>query len=168
MALEEAAALRCRVVHGDRAATATLSRLASAVDLPATLRALATAPPPPPHLANVVGAGASMEDAIERLKDRRVVREMATWLRHLHPGAVRVLLDERDEILAHALRQCTGRVVGVVGLAHCDGIERRWAEANGEEPHAALLEGQRPSARAGAQRGGEDRRVVAREMRCVI
>ena len=24
------------------------------------------------------------------------------------------------------LRQLTGRVVGVVGLAHLDGIERRW------------------------------------------
>jgi hypothetical protein len=56
----------------------------------------------------------------------------ADWVRELHPGAVRVLLDERDDILAKALRQCTGKVVGVVGLAHVDGIERRWADANGE------------------------------------
>ena len=132
VALEEAAALRSRVVHGDRAATETLRRLAAAVDLPSALRALATAPPPPPHLASVIGAGASMEEAVERLKDRRVVHEMAAWVHQLHPGAVRVLLDERDDILAAALRQCTGKVVGVVGLAHCDGIERRWAYANGE------------------------------------
>ena len=84
------------MVHGDRAATETLRRLAAAVDLPSALRALTNAPPPPPHLASVIGAGASMEEAVERLKDRRVVREMAAWVRQLHPGAVRVLLDERE------------------------------------------------------------------------
>ena len=36
--------------------------------------------------------------------------------------------DERDEIMTQALLRLEGRVVGVVGLAHLDGIERRWEQ----------------------------------------
>ncbi len=36
--------------------------------------------------------------------------------------------DERDEIMTDALLRLEGRVVGVVGLAHLDGIERRWEQ----------------------------------------
>lgn len=54
---------------------------------------------------------------------------MTDYMRKLHPGAVRVMLDERDDVLCSNLLKCEGRVVGVVGLAHLDGIERRWQEA---------------------------------------
>jgi hypothetical protein len=36
--------------------------------------------------------------------------------------------DERDEVMVQSLSQLQGRVVGVVGLAHLDGIERRWED----------------------------------------
>jgi hypothetical protein len=36
--------------------------------------------------------------------------------------------DERDEVMVQSLSQLQGRVVGVVGLAHLDGIQRRWEE----------------------------------------
>ncbi len=133
VALEEAARLGARVVHGDRDARDTLARLASAIDLSAALSSMVNAPPPPASLQRVVGAGASMEEAVELLKNRETVAEMTRYIRTLQPAAVRVMLDERDDILAQALRGCTGKVVGVVGLAHVDGIERRWAAANGEE-----------------------------------
>jgi pheromone shutdown protein TraB len=121
------------VVHGDRDARDTLARLAGAIDLSAALSSMVNAPPPPASLQRVVGAGASMEEAVELLKNRETVAEMTRYIRTLQPAAVRVMLDERDDILAQALRGCTGKVVGVVGLAHVDGIERRWAAANGEE-----------------------------------
>lgn len=57
------------------------------------------------------------------------VKAMTDYMRKLHPGAVRVMLDERDEVLCNNLLGCEGTVVGVVGLAHLDGIERRWQEA---------------------------------------
>lgn len=46
--------------------------------------------------------------------------------------------DERDEIMTRALLRLEGRAVGVVGLAHMDGIERRWEEAMGRQ--AAVVE----------------------------
>lgn len=58
---------------------------------------------------------------------------MTETLRKLHPGIVRVILDERDDVLCRSLlERCEGpRVVGVVGLAHVNGIEQRWNDALG-------------------------------------
>lgn len=44
------------------------------------------------------------------------------------PTAALANADERDEIMTQALLRLEGRVVGVVGLAHLDGIERRWEQ----------------------------------------
>lgn len=47
----------------------------------------------------------------------------------IHPfTAALANADERDEIMTQALLRLEGRVVGVVGLAHLDGIERRWEQ----------------------------------------
>lgn len=131
VALTEAELLSATVVYGDQEATETLKKLAATIKLPSLLRMFTAPPTPPPELARVMSADASLEEAIERLKNRETVRAMVKFTRSIHPEATRVLLDERDVILADALRKCTGRVVGVVGLAHVDGIERRWAELNG-------------------------------------
>jgi hypothetical protein len=74
------------------------------------------------------GTSWGAEEAVEALKDRETVRALVAYTRDAQPAATRVLLDERDDILARALRSAGGsRVVGVVGLAHVDGIEQRWA-----------------------------------------
>ena len=139
-AMQEAALLRpeARVVYGDQESVVTLQKLAATITLSAVLRAVASSltssTPLPPELASVLGGGVSAEEAVERLKIRETVRSLVRFTRSMHPTATRVLLDERDELLAAALRACPGpRVVGVVGLAHVDGIEARWAAMNGEK-----------------------------------
>ena len=58
----------------------------------------------------------------------------------------RVLLDERDAVLTHALRTCPGEVVvGVVGKAHVRGIQRLWAE---DDLDAAVAEATREPPRS--------------------
>lgn len=42
--------------------------------------------------------------------------------------AVLCCADERDAHMVRELSRLEGRVVGVVGLAHLDGMERRWEE----------------------------------------
>jgi pheromone shutdown protein TraB len=42
---------------------------------------------------------------------------------------VKVMVHERDELMVKRLLECEGTVVGVVGMAHMDGIERLWKEA---------------------------------------
>lgn len=42
---------------------------------------------------------------------------------------VKVMVHERDQLMVKRLLECEGTVVGVVGMAHMDGIERLWKEA---------------------------------------
>ena len=53
---------------------------------------------------------------------------MSRFLREAHPGLARAVIDERDEHMVERLREVEGRGVAVVGLAHLDGIEAKWAE----------------------------------------
>jgi pheromone shutdown protein TraB len=84
--------------------------------------------PPPPS-----AMGGSMDDIeriVENLKTRRHIREMREYMAYQMPRIARVFVDERDEIMVEALLRCKGeRIVAVVGMAHMDGIERRWEEA---------------------------------------
>ena len=63
----------------------------------------------------------------------------------LLPTARRVLLEERDVVLAHALKEAPGpTVVGVVGGAHVDGIQRLWDADTAALLPPALAEPRRP------------------------
>lgn len=145
-AMEEAAlSPSAAVVYGDQEASVTLQRLAATITLPALLSALGSAfspsRPVPPELAAALSGKLSAEEAVEALKDRETVRALVAYMRDAQPAATRVLLDERDDILARALRSARGsRVVGVVGLAHVDGIEQRWAamDAGGDATQSRL------------------------------
>lgn len=130
-ALEEAKRLPgCRVVLGDQLATETLQKLAATLSLTGLLRMAFAPPVVPAALASILSGKGTAEDAVERLKDRATVRLLVEFTRKMQPAATGVLLDERDKILFDALRAQSGRVVGVVGLAHVDGIERLWNAAN--------------------------------------
>eukprot|EP00887_Chlorella_sp_A99_P002758 scaffold6.g2758.t1 len=67
-------------------------------------------------------------------------RDMNVTLQRLagsvNPQLAAALIDERDEIMVQCLARQTGRVVGVVGLAHLDGIERRWRELQHQDESA--------------------------------
>lgn len=128
---EEAHKLGARVELIDRDVTETFGRLRDAVSLADVLKLVtdpaAASAPVPPDLAELLrGAedGRDLEAAVERLKDRRKVRALVSFCRSVLPGAVRVMLDERDEYMASRLASLDGSVVAIVGLAHMDGIER--------------------------------------------
>jgi len=131
-AVKEADALGAKVVCADRDVTMTLRRLresVTAADVMAIVmgRTRPGGPPPPSAM------GGSMDDIeriVENLKTRRHIREMREYMAYQMPRIARVFVDERDEIMVEALLRCKGeRIVAVVGMAHMDGIERRWEEA---------------------------------------
>jgi pheromone shutdown protein TraB len=76
--------------------------------------------------------------AVEHFKDRKRLRELVGWLASISPELVGVLLNQRDEHMYRELAGLAGAVgqlkggglhgVAVVGVAHMDGIEKRWAE----------------------------------------
>ncbi len=62
---------------------------------------------------------------VEKLKNRKLVRQFVQVMKQAYPEVVNVMLTERDVVMAANLRRCPGKVVvGVVGLAHLDGIEK--------------------------------------------
>ena len=65
------------------------------------------------------------------LKQRDNVRALSQYLKSELPPLYTALIAERDEYMANSLLQSPGkRMVAVTGLAHMDGIERRFLSAS--------------------------------------
>ena len=152
VALEEANRLGARVVLGDRAQDLTVRRLADSVTIEDVVKyTMAGAAGPnavgskwmEPDLAQRFAAvdWNDPEAAVELLKTRRAVRALTRHMREEFPKVAAAMVDERDEIMTNGLLQkCgPGRTVAVVGMAHMDGIERRWTEAQGGHAGAVTL-----------------------------
>lgn len=43
---------------------------------------------------------------------------------------LQALVSERNDVMVKALRNLKGKVVAIVGLAHMDGMEQLWKQAN--------------------------------------
>ena len=68
---------------------------------------------------------------------RSQVRE---YMRAQAPPVYEALIGERDRYMAHALRDCEGSsVVGVVGLAHLDGIVQTLVREEGARARGCAL-----------------------------
>jgi len=132
-AVEEAERLGATVLLGDRDARVTVRRLRDA------LAEIATAPAGtygasgtqvPQALLEATGGGASefnresVSSAMGVLKQRDNVRQLTAYLKAEVPPLHTALIAERDAYMAQSLLGASGsRIVAVVGLAHCDGIE---------------------------------------------
>lgn len=76
------------------------------------------------------GKYASEQDMFERMRDRKVVRRFNEEMEKGAPAIYKALVSERNEVMVKALRNLKGKVVAVVGLAHVDGMEELWQQAN--------------------------------------
>jgi len=130
-AVKAADAVGAKIVCVDRDVRQTLRRVREAMSWEDVLTLMSGnvkpgGPEPPP----TDGGMHDIERAIESLKTRAHIRQMREFLAHQVPKVSRVFVDERDEIMVQALlSHGDERVVAVVGMAHMDGIERRWEEA---------------------------------------
>lgn len=129
VALEEAEKLRARIVYGDQDQAITIKNMASALSFTDVLKIM-------------TGRGIQMDEktsdildskdfsslaaSVEALKTRKAAQAMTAALRQFNPKLAKALIDDRDKYMVKRLRKLEGRVVGVVGLGHLDGIEREW------------------------------------------
>jgi len=62
----------------------------------------------------------------ELLENKDLMTMMMDELRQVAPGAGSVLVDERDEFLAHHIRKksSSGKVLAVIGAGHLDGVKK--------------------------------------------
>ena len=135
-AIEEARLLNATVLLGDRDINVTLQRLQEAKAELQQLRAdgILTREDAKAALSSLPSSlskrspALTAEDVTQMatdLRQRGNAREVAAYLKLAEPPVYAAMVGERDRIMAHALEAAPGSsVVGVVGLAHLDGIER--------------------------------------------
>lgn len=69
------------------------------------------------------------EQEIEKMKQQDILDGMLTELGKSFPTIARVLIDERDQYLAHLIRTAPGeKIVAVVGAGHVPGIKKYWQQ----------------------------------------
>lgn len=138
--IEEADRIGARIVCGDQDQRLTAQRISENLKLSDIMGMMSSTSSLPLDLQEQFKSfTASFEDRIESLKTREAARAMSDTIRKVNPGVAAALIDERDEILAGSLLSMKGRVVGVVGLAHLDGIEKHWTQAMQTPTSASML-----------------------------
>lgn len=67
------------------------------------------------------------EELIESLLSSDMLELLMTEMKEMFPSIMTPLIYERDQYLAHSIKNSPGRiVVGVVGLGHVEGIQQNW------------------------------------------
>jgi pheromone shutdown-related protein TraB len=67
------------------------------------------------------------EEDVEEMKKKDVLETLLSEIGEVLPEIRRVLIDERDQYLAHKIRTASGKkIVAVVGAGHVPGIQRHW------------------------------------------
>ncbi len=82
-------------------------------------------------LAQILTSGGELdtisEEDIENMKRKDVLETLISEIGEELPDVKRILIDERDQYLAHKIRTAPGRkVVAVVGAGHVPGIHSYW------------------------------------------
>ncbi len=122
-AIRSAEAVNAHVHLADRDIRTTLSRTWRLMSLWTKLKLAA-------QLIVSVGEADNIEqEDIEKMKQEDVLETLLSEIGETLPELRRILIDERDQYLAHKIRTAPGnRIVAVVGAGHVPGIQRCWQE----------------------------------------
>jgi pheromone shutdown-related protein TraB len=120
-AIKAAGASGARIHLADRDIRITLLRTWRLMGLWTKLKLLA-------QVVTTVGQwDAIKEEDVEEMKKRDVLEMLLGEIGKSLPAVKQVLIDERDQYLAHQIRGAPGkRIVAVVGAGHIPGIQRYW------------------------------------------
>jgi len=82
-------------------------------------------------LAQILASGGELdaisEEDIENMKKKDVLETLISEIGEELPEVKRILIDERDQYLAHKIRTAPGKkIVAVVGAGHVPGIQSYW------------------------------------------
>jgi len=120
-AIQAAEAVGARIWLADRDIRTTLSRAWRLMSFWIKIKLLV-------QLVTSAGDFESVsEEEIEKMKTEDVLEMLLLEIGESFPELRRVLIDERDQYLAHQIRSAPGkRIVAVVGAGHVPGIQRYW------------------------------------------
>jgi pheromone shutdown-related protein TraB len=120
-AIQAAEAVGASTYLADRAIRTTLSRTWRLMGLWTKIKLLA-------HLVFSMGeVNKIKEEDIEKMKNEDVLEILLSEIGEALPELRHILIDERDQYLAHKIRTAPGKkIVAVVGAGHVPGIQRYW------------------------------------------
>jgi len=120
-AIEAAKKVEADIHLADRDIRVTLSRTWRLMSLWTKTKLLA-------HILMSLGeAGKIEEEDVERIKNQDVLESLLSEIGQTLPEIKEILIDERDQYLAHKIRTAPGkRIVAVVGAGHVPGIKKYW------------------------------------------
>ena len=123
-AIASAESANAEVVLADRDIRTTLSRTWRLMRFWSKLKLAA-------QLIVSVGDADKLEkEDIEKMKEQDVLESLISELGEALPELRQILIDERDQYLAHKIRTAPGkRIVAVVGAGHVPGIKKHWKAA---------------------------------------
>ena len=139
-AIETAQEVGAEVSLADRDIRTTLSRAWRLMGLWTKLKLFVQA------ILSVGEIDAIEEEDIEAMKKKDILETLLSEIGKSLPEIRRVLIDERDQYLAHKIRTAPGKkIVAVVGAGHVPGILNNW----GREVDMAMLEAMPPKGNLG-------------------
>ena len=112
-AIEAADEVGAKVQLIDRSVIITLNRLIKQMSIPEIIKIIV-------YLL--------MPSKVELELDEEIVDDLTGELRNLSPSAYRVLIEERDRIMAESILLLSGTIVVVVGAGHVKGIKQKLVE----------------------------------------
>jgi pheromone shutdown-related protein TraB len=120
-AIQAAESVGARIHLADRDIRITLSRLWRALGFWKVIELFA-------HLFTSIREIEDIDEtAIERMKEKDVLDALLSELGTELPRVREIVIDERDQYLAHRIRTSPGkRIVAVVGAGHVPGIQEFW------------------------------------------
>lgn len=122
-AIQAAELVGARIHMADRDIRITLARAWRLMGLWTKIKLLAQ------FVISAGKVGAITEEDIERMKRQDVLEVLLSETGKSLPEIKRIVIDERDQYLAHKIRTAPGKkIVAVVGAGHFPGIQRYWGE----------------------------------------
>ncbi len=122
-AIEVAESTGAEVHLADRDIRVTLSRVWRLMGLWTKLKLLFQ------FVSSVGELDTIKEEDIEKMKREDVLDTLLSEIGESLPEVKQVLIDERDQYLAHKIRNSPGgKIIGVVGAGHIPGIQKYWNE----------------------------------------
>jgi len=120
-AIEAAETTGARIHLADRDIRITLSRTWRLMGLWTKMKLLAQ------FVTSAGGWDDIQEQEIEKMKEMDVLETVLSEIGEAFPEIRRVLIDERDQYLAHEIRTAPGKkIVAVVGAGHVPGVQKCW------------------------------------------
>jgi len=123
-AIQTAEAVGASIYLADRDIRTTLSRTWRLMRLWTKIKLLA-------HVVfSIGGVNSIKEEDIEKMKNEDVLEMLLSEIGEALPELRHILIDERDQYLAHKIRTAPGeKIVAVVGAGHVPGIRRHWKDS---------------------------------------